>query len=75
MSSRLGEVIAEARSLYDLVIFDSPPLLMVTDSTIVGTQVDGVMLVVRLGQTKRQNVRTGRWRCSRDSALRSSAPS
>ena len=55
MSPRLGEVIAEARESYDIVIIDSPPILMVTDSAIVGTQVDGIMLVVRVGQTKRQN--------------------
>jgi capsular exopolysaccharide synthesis family protein len=55
MSARLGEVIAEARREYDVVIIDSPPLLLVTDSAIVGTQVDGIMLIVRVGQTKRHN--------------------
>ena len=44
------EVIAEARRNYDIVIVDSPPILLVTDSAIVGTQVDGIMLVVRVGQ-------------------------
>src|SRR5207302_4006193 len=55
MSARFGEMIAEARQAYDLVIVDSPPILLVTDSAIVGTQVDGIMLVVRVGQTKRHN--------------------
>ncbi len=55
MSVRFAEVIAEARLRYDIVIVDSPPILMVTDSAIAGTQVDGIMLVVRVGQTKRQN--------------------
>jgi receptor protein-tyrosine kinase len=55
MSMRFAEVIAEARRSYDTVIVDSPPILMVTDSAIAGTQVDGIMLVVRVGQTRRQN--------------------
>jgi capsular exopolysaccharide synthesis family protein len=56
MSSRFAEVIAEARQLYDVVIIDTPPILMVTDSAIAAAAADGIMLVVRVGQTKRQNV-------------------
>jgi receptor protein-tyrosine kinase len=55
MSARFAEVIAEARGRYDVVIVDSPPILMVTDSAIAASQADGIMLVVRVGQTKRQN--------------------
>jgi len=48
-------VIRRARRDYDIVIVDSPPILMVTDAAIAGSQVDGIILVVRVGQTKRQN--------------------
>ena len=38
---------------YDRVIFDSPPVVAVTDSQIIGRQVDGAMLVARSHQTNR----------------------
>ncbi|MDZ7374414.1 MAG: polysaccharide biosynthesis tyrosine autokinase [candidate division KSB1 bacterium] len=39
---------------YDAVLLDSPPILAVTDSLVLSTEVDGVVLVVRAGQTDRQ---------------------
>lgn len=38
---------------YDRVIFDSPPVVAVTDAQILGQQVDGTLLVVRAGETRR----------------------
>lgn len=38
---------------YDRVIFDSPPVLAVTDAQILGQEVDGTLLVVRAGETRR----------------------
>jgi tyrosine-protein kinase Etk/Wzc len=35
----------------DLVLVDSPPLLPVTDSALIGAQMDGVLVVVRAGAT------------------------
>jgi capsular exopolysaccharide synthesis family protein len=37
--------------VYDQVIFDSPPVVAVTDAQIIGRQLDGTVLVVRAGQT------------------------
>lgn len=51
------QMMAEARRLYDIVIFDSPPLGAVIDAAVLGPQVDGVILVVRPGETTRQSVR------------------
>jgi Mrp family chromosome partitioning ATPase len=36
----------------DLVIFDSPPVLAVTDAAVLARQVDGVLLVADAGRTK-----------------------
>ena len=36
---------------YDAVVFDTPPLCVVTDAAVLGTQVDGVILVARMGMT------------------------
>ena len=38
---------------YDRVIFDSPPVVAVTDAQILGMQVDGAVVVVRAGLTTR----------------------
>lgn len=56
-SKRMGELIAEMEDLFDLVIFDTPPILAVTDAQIVATRVDGVIVVVRAGIANKNNVR------------------
>ena len=38
---------------YDRIIFDSPPVVAVTDAQILGMQVDGAVVVVRAGLTTR----------------------
>jgi capsular exopolysaccharide synthesis family protein len=43
----------------DLVILDSPPLQAVTDAAILSSMVDGTLLVVRAGQTRRGAMRQG----------------
>ncbi len=51
-SPRLAAFLDEVRSLYDLVIIDSSPILAVTDPAIIGAAVDGVVLVVRPARLK-----------------------
>ncbi|MBE9387806.1 CpsD/CapB family tyrosine-protein kinase [Vagococcus salmoninarum] len=48
-SKRMSEVIAEVKEHYDLVIFDMPPAIAVTDAQIVASQSDATILVVREG--------------------------
>ncbi len=50
---RMREFIQEVKREYDIVIFDSPPTLPVTDSSILGALVDGVLLVYQAGRTSR----------------------
>jgi capsular exopolysaccharide synthesis family protein len=50
---RMREFIQEAKQEYDVVIFDSPPTLPVTDSSILAGLVDGVLLVYQAGRTSR----------------------
>jgi capsular exopolysaccharide synthesis family protein len=50
---RMRAALAALRERYDLVILDTPPLLAASDAAILGTLVDGVLLVVRAGQTER----------------------
>lgn len=50
-SGRMTNLIAELRQQYDLVIFDVPPFLMVTDAQVLMSKVDGVAIVVSGRQT------------------------
>jgi succinoglycan biosynthesis transport protein ExoP len=42
---------------FDLVILDSPPVLAASDAAILGSMADGVLMVVRAGQTDRDAAR------------------
>jgi non-specific protein-tyrosine kinase len=52
-SDRFREIIEGLKQSADIVLMDSPPVLAVADATILGTQVDGVILVARSGRTGR----------------------
>lgn len=47
---------SEMRQQFDYVIVDSSPLLAVTDAAILATQSDGVLVMARFGQTKREQL-------------------
>lgn len=49
----MARFINEVSAIYDTVIFDTPPVIAVTDAQILATQVDGVFLVVNSGKTNR----------------------
>jgi non-specific protein-tyrosine kinase len=57
-SRRMEEVIAVLASEADQVIFDSPPVVAVTDAAVLATKVDGVLLVISAGKTRREQART-----------------
>lgn len=50
-SQKMEELIKRLKSDFDLIIFDTPPIIAVTDAAILSTKVDGVLLVVKSGQT------------------------
>lgn len=51
-SNRMTKLIEEMKEQYDLVIFDSPPLLTVTDAQILSTKVDGTIFVIPASDVK-----------------------
>lgn len=55
-SNRLNQLFVTLEEQYDLIIIDSPPLLVVTDAQLFSSKVDGVVLVVRENRTKRNNL-------------------
>ena len=54
-TDRFGVVLAECAKLYDRVILDSPPTSAVTDPAVLGNLADGVVLVVKAGETTRES--------------------
>jgi succinoglycan biosynthesis transport protein ExoP len=55
-SDRMKNLIHDIRSKFAFVIFDSPPVLAVTDSIVLAASADGVVLCVHGGQTPRELV-------------------
>lgn len=55
-SDRMKHLIHDIRAKFAYVIFDSPPVLAVTDSIVLAASADGVVLCVHGGQTPRDLV-------------------
>jgi capsular exopolysaccharide synthesis family protein len=53
-SHRLSDMILELRQRYKFVVIDSPPIMAATDAVILSVLADGVLLVVRSGQTPKE---------------------
>jgi len=52
-SDRMKKLLTHLEEYYDAVILDCPPLNVVTDAAIVGTRVDGVIVVARANTTEK----------------------
>lgn len=55
-STRMDQVIEEARHLYDVIIFDMPPVVTVTDAQIMASKADGTLLVVQENVTRKDTL-------------------
>lgn len=49
-SSRMDKLLDELRARYDRIIIDAPPVLYVTDASILAARSDGAILVVKAGR-------------------------
>ena len=58
-SIRLKEFLSEQQNNFDIIIFDSAPIISVTDSLIISKSVDGVVVVTRAAATTYDVVRKG----------------
>ena len=61
-SEAMAAIVDRLRDLADVVVFDAPPILPVTDSVVLATQCDGVVLVGRHGQTQKAQAAEARRR-------------
>lgn len=51
-SEGMRALLEQAKDQYDFVLVDSPPVLPITDAAVMASQVDGILLVVKSGQTR-----------------------
>jgi succinoglycan biosynthesis transport protein ExoP len=56
-SRKMGALVQELRGRADVIVFDTPPTLPVTDAAVLAAQADGVLVVARAGKTRRGALR------------------
>jgi capsular exopolysaccharide synthesis family protein len=56
-TNAMRSLVSELRHRYDVVLIDAPPLLPITDASLLASMSDGAILVVRHGKTGRDEVR------------------
>jgi non-specific protein-tyrosine kinase len=54
-STKMDNVIERLMETADIILFDAPPVIAVTDAVVLGSKVDGVLLVVQAGKTRRDH--------------------
>jgi non-specific protein-tyrosine kinase len=59
-SRRMEALIARLRAEADIVLFDTPPVVAVSDAAVLAPRVDGVLLVLQAGHTRRDRAREAR---------------
>jgi non-specific protein-tyrosine kinase len=67
-SRRMEDVIATLAEQAEQVLFDTPPVVAVTDAAVLATKVDGVLLVISASKTRRDNARSAVQRLEQVSA-------
>jgi capsular exopolysaccharide synthesis family protein len=55
-SEKMKEFVAELQKSYQMILFDTPPVIAVTDAVVLSLLLDGVVLVVSAGQTSQQGL-------------------
>ena len=56
VNTRMNELLIDLREQFDIIIFDAPPAMLVTDATIIARMVDTTMIVVAHQETKMDNL-------------------
>ena len=53
-STKMSHFIKKLESDWDIILFDSPPLVAVTDATMISKEIDSIILVIKAGQTDKK---------------------
>lgn len=67
-SKKMNEVLKHLSEMAEMVIFDAPPIITVNDASLLASIVDGVLLTVRAGDTKRDHVKAAKDRLEKVNA-------
>ncbi len=59
-SPRMNEVIGVLKARAHYILFDSSPVLVATDAALLGAKLDGIVMVVRAGTTRRDHAAQAR---------------
>ncbi len=54
-SKKIDQLLAKLNEMADIILFDAPPVIAVTDAAVLGAKVDGVLLVINAGHTRRDH--------------------
>ena len=65
-SPRFAELLRAARSDFDYILIDTPPMLQIADARIIAQQCDTVIMVVRAGKTTRDAAKAARQKFLQD---------
>jgi len=55
-SDKMRLLMEQFQMVFDLIIYDTPPVVGLADASLIAAQTDGLVMVVRLGKTKRSAV-------------------
>ncbi|WP_208560214.1 CpsD/CapB family tyrosine-protein kinase [Marinilactibacillus kalidii] len=55
-SKRMNTIIEEMKEEFDMIIFDMPPVLAVTDAQVMASKVDGLLFVIPKGEVSKEQV-------------------
>ena len=58
-SKKMRHLLEKLRKEYQRIVIDSPPIMAVTDSVVMAPLADGVLMVIRVGDTPRQVIQNG----------------
>ena len=54
-AARMDQIITQLLEKADMVLFDAPPVMAAADAAILGARVDGVLLIIQAGKTRRDH--------------------
>lgn len=56
-SDEMKKLLEDLKNQFEVILFDSPPVIAVTDAAIMSTLVDGIVLVIKAHQTHREAIK------------------
>ncbi|MEM7032911.1 MAG: CpsD/CapB family tyrosine-protein kinase [Chloroflexota bacterium] len=67
-SKKMGSVLEALSNQAEIVLFNAPPLMVVTDASLLASKVDGTLLIVKANASKRDHVKAAKSRLDKVNA-------